>query len=112
MPSTALGAGGVTPGIQLPAALPSFPAGVDPFAALAALSPDQRAAMLGEFRSQLDGLPEQMRSQGAIIYVIREYQAIGFDLKQLQFAYMFRIGSLMAAPHARHGGAPRRGRRR
>jgi ATP-binding cassette subfamily B multidrug efflux pump len=94
---SAIGSGNVTPGIELPVTLPQLPAGTDPFVALAGLAPAQRQELLSQFQAQLSAIPAQMESQGAIIYVIREYQAIGFDIKSLQFSYMFRIGSLMAA---------------
>jgi ATP-binding cassette subfamily B multidrug efflux pump len=93
---TSLSTGNATAEMPLPAGLPQLPAGTDPFTALAALSPDQREAILSQFQTQMDALPAEMQSQAAIVYVINEYQAIGFDLKSLQFSYMFRIGSLMA----------------
>ncbi len=94
---TAMASGNVTSAIPLPSDFQQLPAGTDPFTALAALSPTQRQAMLSQLQTQVSALPAQMRSQGAIVYVIKEYEAIGFDLKSLQFSYMFRIGSLMAA---------------
>ena len=92
---TAVSSGNVTSGIQFPG-FSQLPAGTDPFTFLAGLSPDQRAQMLDQFQTQINALTPQMRSQGAIVYVMREYEAIGLSLKDFQFHYMMRIGMLMA----------------
>jgi ATP-binding cassette subfamily B multidrug efflux pump len=91
-----LSSGNATAGFQLPSGFPQLPAGTDPFTALAGLPTAQRETLLAQFQQQMAGVPAEMQSQGAIVYIIREYEAIGFDIKGLQFSYMFRIGSLMA----------------
>ena len=72
-----------------------FPAGVDPFTALAGLPPAQLEAIVQKVNTQITALPESVITQSDISYLAAQYKAIGMDLNQMQIGYMVRIGGFM-----------------
>jgi ATP-binding cassette subfamily B protein len=83
---------GLTP--FLPAGT-TLPAGTDPFAYIAQLSPADQATMLQTVNSTVAALPKEIISQSAIAYLAIQYKAIGISLSHLETVYMWRIGGLM-----------------
>jgi len=81
------------------ASIPGFqeqiPSGVDPFAFIRSLPPEQLQAFRQYLSESINSLPETMLRSYSAVYIKNEYQAIGVDLGSIQNRYMLRIGILM-----------------
>ena len=75
--------------------LSKLPPGVDIFAMLAKLPPEQLAQLSSTFDDQFTALGESMIVQAAVAPVKAEYAALGMDTGKLSSDYILNIGMLM-----------------
>jgi ATP-binding cassette, subfamily B, multidrug efflux pump len=73
----------------------SLPPGMDVFALLKAMSPEQRSAMAGKANEKIAALGPSMTVQAAAASVKAEYIALGRDESGIQLAYMLKTGGVM-----------------
>ncbi|MBW6474811.1 MAG: ABC transporter ATP-binding protein, partial [Anaerolineaceae bacterium] len=72
-----------------------LPAGMDLFAVLGNLPPQQRTQLLSGIQDQFETLGESMISQMGIAAVKTEYEALGVNTATLQTSYILTTGSWM-----------------
>ncbi len=70
------------------------PAGVDPFAVIAQLPPEQLNQIRSTAASQISAVPAAALKQYSIVYLSAQYKTVGI-LGHMQSNYMWRIGALM-----------------
>lgn len=74
-----------------------MPAGTDPFAMLFNAGSEQIAKVKEEVNKQSEALGDSNMETSRAMYVKEEYQAMGMNVKNIQFAYLFTYGGLMLA---------------
>lgn len=75
----------------------NLPPGVDIFSFLQTLPQEQLAKMQKQIESSLAELPKTIIEQGTILFIEREYNNIGYDIKPSQKSYIINMGSKMVA---------------
>ena len=73
----------------------TVPEGTDPFTVIAQMTPEQIAGMASTANTSLAAVPPTFVSQISIVYVTKEYQAIGLNLVGIQTRYILRVGGIM-----------------
>ena len=73
----------------------TVPEGTDPFTVIAKMTPEQIAGMASTANTSLAALPANVVSQISVVYVTKEYKAIGLDLVGIQTRYILRVGGMM-----------------
>ena len=73
----------------------TIPAGTDPFQALAQMSPDILTAVRSQATETIAALPPSLISQSSVVYLTKEYEALGIDLTGIQSKYILRVGGVM-----------------
>ncbi|MHB8104130.1 MAG: ABC transporter ATP-binding protein [Dehalococcoidales bacterium] len=71
------------------------PEGTDPFTIIAQMTPEQIAAMSSSSNTSLASLSPNIISQTSVVYLTKEYEAVGIDLVGIQSGYIMRVGGVM-----------------
>ncbi len=75
--------------------LSRLPPGVDVFAMLGSIPPEQAAQIQAGMLAMFDQMGDRLINQMAVAAVKAEYQALGLDTAQLQSDYILRTGGVM-----------------
>jgi len=75
--------------------LSQLPEGTDPFEFFAKLPEEQLKAIRSEIDKGFEALPESIISQGAVVYVKAEYEALGRDTGKMQSDFIILSGLKM-----------------
>lgn len=73
----------------------NIPKGTDPFVLFSQLPKAQLQGMIKEIDKTFAEIPESMITQGAVLYVHDEYEALGADTGKLQSDYILYAGFIM-----------------
>lgn len=82
---------------QLSQSLAALPKDTDPFALLAKLPKEQLAGMQSTIDKKFESMPDSIISQGAVVYVKAEYEALGRDTGKMQSNFIILAGIKMLA---------------
>ena len=80
---------------QLSQSLAKLPKDTDPFELLTKLPKEQLAGMQSAIDKKFDAMPDSIISQGAVLYVKGEYEALGRDTGKMQSNYIILAGLKM-----------------
>ncbi len=80
---------------QFSKSLAQLPKDTDPFALLAKLPPEQLKAMQSAIDKKFEAMPGSIISQGAVVYVKGEYEALGRDTGKMQSNFILLAGLKM-----------------
>ncbi len=72
-----------------------IPAGADRSTLLAEMPASELDSLRQKIATQIDLVPPGLITQFSASYLSNEYQAIGMDVKNIQFGYMLKIGTFM-----------------
>lgn len=88
---------GETPqtGNDLTRMMANVPAGTDPFTLLTKLPDEQLKGIQKSIDDQFSRIPESIITQGAVVYVEAEYQALGRDTDSMQSSFILLSGLQM-----------------
>ncbi len=73
----------------------NVPAGTDPFTLLAKLPEEQLKGIQQSIDDQFSGMPDSIITQGAVVYVEAEYEALGRDTDSMQSNFILLSGLQM-----------------
>lgn len=82
---------------QLSQSIAKLPKDTDPFALLAKLPKEQLAGMQSTIDKKFESMPDSIISQGAVVYVKAEYEALGRDTGKMQSNFIILAGLKMLA---------------
>ncbi len=80
---------------QLSQSLAKLPADTDPFELLAKMPKEQLKSMQDAIDKKFEAMPDSIISQGAMVYVKGEYEALGADTGEMQSDYILLTGLKM-----------------
>ncbi len=80
---------------QLSQSLAKLPKDTDPFDLLSKMPKEQLAGMQSAIDKKFDAMPDSIISQGAVLYVKGEYEALGRDTGKMQSNYIILAGLKM-----------------
>ncbi|MGN0252375.1 MAG: ABC transporter ATP-binding protein [Oliverpabstia sp.] len=72
-----------------------LPEDADIFEAIAKIPEEMKAQMFSDVTEKIDGMPDTMLTQTAVLFVQKEYQAMGENLDSIQMRYLLHTGLLM-----------------
>lgn len=72
-----------------------IPEGTDPFLVLGNMPKEQIDALKVKIDEKIQGLPETIITQSAIMYIKSQYEAMGINMHRIQSNYIIYIGGIM-----------------
>ena len=72
-----------------------LPEDADIFEAIAMIPEEMKAQMFSDVTEKIDGMPDTMLNQTAVLFVQKEYEAMGENLDSIQMRYLLHTGLLM-----------------
>ncbi|MGN0323777.1 MAG: ABC transporter ATP-binding protein [Oliverpabstia sp.] len=72
-----------------------LPEDADIFEAIAMIPEEMKTQMFSDVTEKIDGMPDTMLNQTAVLFVQKEYEAMGENLDSIQMRYLLHTGLLM-----------------